>query len=436
MRISFKHISSFFYIFFVGVELNAQIISGPMLGYKTMREAAVWVQTQKSQEVIFTYSPKNKRENDVVMRYNTEEEDGFTHTFVAKNLEPGTSYTYEIKLAKDPNGSKSGEFSTQKLWQHRTNPPDFSFVFGSCAYLNDMKYDRPGDPYGQGIQIFNAIAQQPADFMLWLGDNIYLREADYMSVSGMHYRYTHMKSHPSLQTLWGKMHHYAIWDDHDYGPNDADRSFINKEESLLAFQNFWANPPSHPTGVEGIATMFSYNDLDFFLLDNRFNRSPNKRKNTQRQILGDAQIEWLIDALTTSKASFKIIAIGGQLLSPAAVYENHATYPEERKKIIDLIGAEGIKNVVVLSGDRHKSELTKMTLENGIELYDYTSSPLSSKAYNSINEGNHLRIEGTHVSTQNFGMIEVSGPISARKLNLKAIDHKGNLLWNHSIEKQ
>lgn len=436
MHLSFKRILLLHICLFCLLNIKAQIISGPMLGYKTMREVAVWIQTEHAQEVIFQYRSIDGRSKWAYTSATTEEREAYTHTFIAKNLRPGTNYIYSIFVKDDQANAIKGKFSTQLLWQYRTDPPDFSFAFGSCAYLNDEMYDRPGEPYGKGNAIFNTIAQKESDFMLWLGDNIYLREADIMSESGINYRYTHMKSNPSLQTLWKKMHHYAIWDDHDYGPNDADRSFINKEESLNAFNRFWANPSQHPAKVGGITSMFSYNDLDFFLLDNRYNRSPNERKGTQRQILGDAQIEWLIDALVSSKASFKIVAVGGQFLSPAAVYENHATFPEERKKLLKLIEDEGIQNLIFLSGDRHKTELTEMEFDNGTVLYDYTSSPLTSTAYDTSDEGNTIRVKGTHVSTQNFGMIEVSGPISERKLLLKAFDEGGNLLWKHSINKQ
>ncbi len=416
--------------------VKAQIKSGPMLGSKTMREVAVWVQTEHAQEIIFQYKAIDKRSKWVHLSASTDEKEAFTHTFIAKNLNPGTKYAYSVFVKEDEANAIKGEFSTQTLWQHRSQPPDFSFAFGSCTYLNDEAYDRPGEPYGKGTAIFNSIVKKAPDFMLWLGDNIYLREADLMSASGINYRYTHMKSHPSLQNLWKQMHHYAIWDDHDYGPNDANRSFINKEESLRAFNRFWANPKQIPTNVQGITTMFSYNDLDFILLDNRYNRSPNERKNTQRQILGEAQIEWLIDALVSSKASFKIVALGGQFLSPSAVYENHATFPEERTKLLQLIEDEGIKNLIFLSGDRHKTELSKLIIDDGIAIYDYTSSPLTSTAYNTIDEGNTLRVKGTHISTQNFGMIEVNGPFSERKLILKAFDESGNLIWQHHIHKQ
>jgi alkaline phosphatase D len=104
--------------------------------------------------------------------------------------------------------------------------------------------------------------------------------------------------------------------------------------------------------------------------------------------------------------------------------------------LIDLITKEGLKNVIFFSGDRHKTELTKMTLENGNSIYDFTCSPLTSKAFDTNDEGNNLRVKGTHVSTQNFGIIELSGPLKERLFTIKTFDSEGALLWTEKISRQ
>lgn len=415
--------------------IKSQVKSGPMLGYNTMREVLIWVQTEKPQKVTLKWNAKdgNQKGED---SYTTTRASANTAHLMASPLEPGTTYQYSIHLDEEKESSSKGEFTTQSLWKYRSDPPNFSFSIGSCAYTNDPKYDRPGTPYGQDNEIFDHIAQNESEFMLWLGDNIYLREADWTSKTGIDYRYSHFKSMDKLQDLWKKMHHYAIWDDHDFGPNDADRSFVNKDMTLQAFKYFWGNPSYGINGKKGLTSMFSYNDADFFLMDNRYYRTPNHRKTGDRYILGDEQIDWLIDNLVNSKANFKFIAIGGQFVSDAAVYENHATFPEERQKIIDLIDKEGIKNVIFLNGDRHKTEMSKMTTANGIDIYEYTSSPLSSKAYNSVDEPNSLRVDGTHVATQNYGQLELKGPFKERELVMKCFDSSGKLLWEKTIVKQ
>jgi alkaline phosphatase D len=113
---------------------------------------------------------------------------------------------------------------------------------GSCAYIGEAQYDRPGDPYGGDYQIFTNIHQDQPALMLWLGDNTYLREVDWHSRSGIQHRFTHTRSLSEMQPLLASTHHYAIWDDHDYGPNNSDRSFIFKDIVTDIFCDFWGNP--------------------------------------------------------------------------------------------------------------------------------------------------------------------------------------------------
>ena len=68
------------------------------------------------------------------------------------------------------------------------------------------------------------------------------------------------------------------------------------------------------------------------MMDDRYHRDPNKKLTLGKAYLGDAQLNWLIKALTSSKATFKVVCIGGQTISSAAVKENYATYPEERQQ--------------------------------------------------------------------------------------------------------
>jgi len=106
-------------------------------------------------------------------------------------------------------------FHTQPLWQWRTAPLEFDGALGSCAYFNEARSDHPGHSYGQQVEIFDTIATRNPNFMLWLGDPIYLRPNDVFSSKGIASRYRHVRSFPSLQNLLRSTHHVAIWDDHD-----------------------------------------------------------------------------------------------------------------------------------------------------------------------------------------------------------------------------
>ena len=44
---------------------------------------------------------------------------------------------------------------------------------------------------------------------------------------------------PELQPLLRTTPCYGIFNDHDFGTPDADRTFVFAQESLVAFQRFW-----------------------------------------------------------------------------------------------------------------------------------------------------------------------------------------------------
>lgn len=116
------------------------------------------------------------------------------------------------------------------------------------------------------------MAEMPADFMIWNGDNLYLREADYGSEYGIRYRYSKHFSSPYLKKLMAIRPNYATWDDHDYGPDDSNLSFDLKKISTECFKNYWANKAYGEPDNEGIYGKFEMYDSEFFLLDDRYHR--------------------------------------------------------------------------------------------------------------------------------------------------------------------
>ena len=271
--------------------------------------------------------------------------------------------------------------------------------------------------------------------MLWLGDNTYYREVDWDSKTGIYYRNTHTRSLPELQPLLSKMQHYSIWDDHDFGSNDAVGSFYNKKLTLEAFKDFWANPNYDISGGTGISGQFSYNDIDVFMLDNRWNRTPIY-DSAKGKILGKKQLNWLMSSLKNSHASFKLIMVGGQFLNPNKVYENMANYPEERQKLIDFIKDEQIMNVVFLTGDRHHSEVSEMELSETHSIFDITASPITSKAHKKVKEENKFRIKGSLIKERNYAKLSFSGKLKKRVLKIEFFDSENKPLFEHTILQQ
>lgn len=415
---------------------RGRLQSGPMVGYSELREVALWVQTTAPATVRFEYWVTDT----AAVRYRTasyvtRSDQGHTATLIADQVLPGRRYDYELFI-DDRRVVRPYPltFQSQPLWQWRTEPPTFTFALGSCTYVNEPPYDRPGKPYGGDYDIFATIHKARPDFMLWLGDNVYLREADWTTRTGIYHRYTHTRALPELQPLLGSTHNYALWDDHDYGPDDADRSYPYKDLTYGAFTQFWPNPNYNLAGAGGITGTFGWGDVAFFLLDNRTHRAPNASLAADRPLLGGAQLDWLIDALVSSRATFKFVCIGGQVLNPAAVYENYANYPAEREVLLRRIRTENIPGVIFLDGDRHHTELSKLERPGTYPLYDLTCSPLTAGTHAPQDEGNTLRVANTLVNDRNFGLITVSGPRTDRTLTIRILDRTGQERWSHVVK--
>lgn len=420
---------------------KALLQSGPMLGYNEMREVLIWAQTNSPAEVKAAYWIDSIPEKVFFTNtVQTEKRTAYTARLIADQVQPGHSYQYSLYVNNQPlTFDYPTSFHSQPLWQYRNDPPAFSMALGSCMYVNESTYDydRPGRPYGGEYQIFTSMHKLRPDAMLWLGDNTYLREADWYTRTGILHRYTDSRSLPELQPLLASTHHYAIWDDHDFGPNDADRSFHLKELTLEAFDLFWGNPTVGIPGIKGTTTFFKYHDVDFFLLDNRYHRTANDRQKGEKTVLGKPQIEWLIDALISSHAPFKMVVIGGQVLNTAKVYETYINLnEEERAFLLQRIEEEGIKGVVFLTGDRHHSELSQLTNSAGNVIYDLTVSPLTAGPNQNVTEQNDNRMAGTLVQQRNFGILEFSGPRLNRQMKITIYDVNGKTLWTKAIDAQ
>ncbi|TRX30070.1 alkaline phosphatase family protein [Flavobacterium franklandianum] len=428
-------------LFSISILAQNNLKSGPMVGYSEMKEAVIWLQTKKKASVFVEYYSTD--EKTTILRsesYLTKKDDAFTCHVLLDQLQPGKKYFYSVFIDKKKiNFSYETSFTSKKSWLWRENAPDFSFALGSCTYINEEAVDRPGKGYGSNYSVFEAINSKNPDIMLWMGDNIYLREADWDTKTGIYHRYTHSRSIKELQPLLAKTQNFAIWDDHDFGPNDSDRSFYNKHISQQAFKDFWANKSYglDTNQNEGTCSTFSWSDADFFLLDNRFFKSPNDRKTGEKTILGKQQLEWLIDALASSKAAFKIIAIGGQVLNSSARFENYECYKEEKNYFLEQIKSNAIKGVLFLSGDRHFTELSKISISETQQIYDWTVSPLTSNIATTYKEDTNInRVEGSLFVESCFGIISFSGSKETRQMKLTLFNKEGIELWNKVILKK
>lgn len=432
-----------FIAFIITFSAHAQprVISGPMLGPVELRDAKIWVEVSeevKTAALQFYKKGDLKTAKTIVYKGALGNEFNPIH-FTVGGLAFNTTYEYKILLNGKASG-RGGEFTTKDLWQWRKPAPEFSFLTGSCSYFNEPVFDRPGTPYGKDSSIFNVMAKEKAAFMLWLGDAWYTREVDYFSEWGLWYRASRDRSTPILQPFLKSMPQFAIWDDHDYGPNDIGKNYILKDASRKVFNSYFCNPSSGENG-QGIYTMTSWGDADLFMTDDRWWRSADKLKdsvngkpNPGKRMLGEQQMEWLKNSLLYSTATFKIIVVGSQVLNPVSPYDTWWNFPAEYNELMQFLEEYRINGVVFLTGDRHHSEIIKVNRPGTYPLYDITVSPLTSgtHSFGGPEKNNPYRILGID-EKQNYGKFSFSGKRGERKLTVTYYGLKGEPLGEWSV---
>jgi alkaline phosphatase D len=441
-----------FFLFLIA-DGRSQVISGPMLGPVEYRDAKIWIEVSQSvKSVSLIYKKKGESKAKTVLYKERLGNEFNPLQITLGGLDVNTTYEYQFIIDGKPSTAKGG-FTTKDLWAYRKPVPDFSFLTGSCAYFNEPAYDRqftdlvrldkPAAPYGKDSSIFETMAKEKAAFMLWLGDTWYTRDVDYYSEWGLWYRAHHDRAQPILQNFLKAMPHYAMWDDHDYGPNDIGKNYVLKEASRRVFTNYFCNP-SYGENGQGIYSMITWADVDVFLTDDRWWRSADKMKdsvdgkpNPEKRMLGKEQMEWLENSLLYSFATFKIIAAGGQVLNPVSPFDVWWKYPAEYDELMNFIKEYKINGVVFLTGDRHHSEIIKVNRPGYYPLYDVTVSALTSSGYpfGGAEKNNPYRVIGFD-QKQNYARFSFAGKRGERKMTVQFLGLKGENLGEWSVNEK
>jgi alkaline phosphatase D len=384
---------------------KAKLYAGPIVGSVTTTSARIWIGYRgKGKNAVILGDTATKRIY-YPSNYSYLASDGVVSlTFDFTGLQPGHVYNVIVSIEGWKTQAKAG-FRTQ----YDTNIKDFSFSLGSCALMNTdwLRFIFPGAK----TDIFTSMKHRQGDFMLWLGDNIYyLSPKNYNTAEGM---FTHnMKVRnrfTQFKSFLSSMPQYAIWDDHDFGPNDSNDTWRLKDSSLAIFKSFWPNTYPEQSQFNGNYFSFRYYDAEFFMMDDRYFRDPPG--DSSGHFLGENQMVWLKNKLQLSDAAFKFIAIGTQVLNENKFGETYQQYPKERQELFDFIAKNNIKGVIFLTGDKHYSEISRKDF-GGYPIVDFTCSPITSPVLPRRLLGaydNPTRVPGTDFAHHNFGHISITG---------------------------
>ncbi|MGF1483812.1 MAG: alkaline phosphatase D family protein [Opitutales bacterium] len=412
---------------------GASIVAGPMLGVPEMRQVRVWLQTDTAADTQIRFKQTvGSAPPQATATVQTRPENAHTAILTLGPLSPGTRYQGQVFI----DGTASGlpfNFSTPEAFRGTRPPPDFQIAVAGSHYVNEKAYDPAFRTPGGDYAVFETIAGENPAWMLWLGSSLQLREADWGSFYGITARYTHNRALPEAQTAYRSLGHAGLIGETDFGPPLSDRHFWNQPESLRTFRLFWPNPTDGVAGLNNLATVIRWSDAEFFLLDDRTHRDLTSELESQRQVLGKAQIEWLITALRASPARFKVICMGSPILNPAESPRHLTAAPNERARLLDAISQYKISGVLFLTGGKRYGELTKVVRRNAPDIYELTLGTLTGNTDDIERDLNFFRVPGTTMEQRHYALLRFEGAEDARSIVIMVKDSQGEELWQRTL---
>lgn len=316
--------------------------------------------------------------------------------------------------------------------------PVSRIAFGSCA---DQSKDQP---------IWDAILAARPDLFVFLGDNIY---ADTRDPAVMAAKYRMLADKPGFQRLRETTPVLAIWDDHDFGENDAGADYPMKAESRRQFCDFWGEPLDSPRRRrDGIHADYVLGPpgrrVQILMPDLRWNRTPltplelggtdyrswvaarlkagkttpgpyQRDPDPAATQLGETQWRWL-EAELQRPAEVRILASSLQVIADFAGWESWMNYAQDHQRLIQAIRRARASGLICISGDTHYAEASRLDVNVPYPLWDFTSSGLTETW--DVLPPNARRV-GEAWRQRNFGLIEIDW--DQRRLRVEVRDEAG-----------
>lgn len=308
---------------------------------------------------------------------------------------------------------------------------------GSCFHQNR-----------DGALLGTALRSRP-DLFLFMGDNVYgdTNSPDLNELVGA---YAAALARPDYRRFRSAMPMVAVWDDHDFGLNDAGVSYAWKAATRPLFFDFWNVPADAPRRqTDGIQDAFITGPagarVQIILLDTRsfrddWTKSPQRGQpgaeayvenpDPGRTILGPAQWQWL-EAQLAQPADVRIIVTSYQLLADGHGYECWRLFPHERARFRALVSRTRANGIVLVSGDRHRAGLYRDGSGVPYPLHEITASAINMGSSGEHREEAGPNRLGPSFSANNVGLITLDW--QARAIGLNILDGDDRVVLAHSI---
>lgn len=316
---------------------------------------------------------------------------------------------YRLEILDIRTGRQIDERLFKNLPLTSDRPARFAMV--SCAF--DIKM-----PTAE--KMWQSLSDNRPDMIFFTGDTSY---ADYVDFTGGELgrwkRYVDSRLSLRLYRMRILIPTFAIWDDHDYGINNGDKTFDLRQAMFEMFELFWR--PQDVPGYKktfGVGFELSGFGQKFCFMDNRSYRD---LRYSNGYHWGSDQQEQLLAGLNQNETPAWILS-GSQHFGCYKVEESFML--DHPKNFVDFVQklAKVKAPVVFGSGDVHFSEVMKLEPQLlGYQSFEFTSSSIHSftsphfelfknaRRQNFTWKHNYLLIESTRVglglqiSTESYG---------------------------------
>jgi alkaline phosphatase D len=385
----------------------------PVVGAMTPTSCKIAVRTDVQAQVAIEYADNKRfRKSTTTPSVQSDGADDFCVMMSLSGLNADDIYWYRVLV----DGVEQVTGTVQKFLTFPATSQAFKF-----AVLADVSpNDKVAAAYG------SAASDQPL-FMMQIGDLDHRNPATLAEMRQMHrdMKDASLLHGGDLQELSSKKAMVHIWDDHDYGGDDTDKTFPGRSDAWKAFDEHWPTY-DRPNPAAGLWHSFTCGDAEFFVLDTRSQRDPDidpdgpDKSMLDGDNIPDGQLQWLKDGLLASAKTWKFIVSTvtfNPTARPASI-DHWKSFATERDDIKSFIDANSITGVIALTGDIH----TGGAIDDGT---NSVMGPELSVPHTNLNIGNQSNLgtwsQGVTPGAKGYGMVTVS----ATSVTLETMSHLG-----------
>lgn len=338
-------------------------VVGPMIGHTTPTSTIVWVRSGQPGEHTLTVAPRRGEAIFEAVRPALASDD-LTVRWGVDGLKPDTEYTYSIRL---PDGVEL----TDDDFAFRTPPPidapqRVTLAIGARADLEPSP-------------IWTRMLAERADGLVLIGDTPFIDSTELEAQRGAHRA---LLALPEVSRVIRRTPTWGIWSTHDYGAR-ADGNLPGKYNARVAFTEYRA-PASFGKDDEGIYSSFRLGPVEVFLLDTRsfMNIEPSPFAPRLGTLLGAEQWRWLMQALTTSDAPFKVL-VSGLVWDTRfdGTEDDWHHFAHERDIMWFQLRQASTPGILALAADMGLSRAMRFPTEEvlGYDFWQFTPGPLGAR---------------------------------------------------------